>query len=114
MIQVSLSNEIKSDFVTRDYYKQLTRTGNWLIWKAHRQWWNTVIDDATLTKADPSSVIIEQDVFPDKSGEELLPILKRCRWLSIDDAFSEVFSKKLTEINAPRESTTVVTTTLRS
>ena len=45
------------------------------------------MDDATLTKADPLSVLIEQDVFRNKGGEELLSILKRSRWLSIYDEF---------------------------
>ena len=93
MIQVSLSNEIKSDFVTRDYYKQLTRTGNWLIWKAHRQWWNTVIDDATLTKADPSSVIIEQEEFNGKMDTALSQFFHRSICLSIDEELWEGVTK---------------------
>ena len=32
------------------------------------------MDDITLSKVDPVSVIIEQYVFPDKPGEGLLPI----------------------------------------
>ena len=93
MIQVSSSNEIKSDFVTRDYYKQLTRTGNWLIWRAHKQWWNTIIDDATLTNTDPSSVIIEQEEFNGKLDTALTQILHRSICLSIDDKLLEGVTK---------------------
>ena len=72
------------------------------------------MDDAILTKSDPSLVIIEQHVFPDKSGEELLPILKRSRILSIDDKFFEGITKKTTGIETHTDSTTVVSTRLRS
>ena len=72
------------------------------------------MDDAILTKSDPSLVIIEQHVFPDKSGEELLPILKRSRILSIDDEFFEGITKKTTGIDTPKGAATVATTRLRS
>ena len=72
------------------------------------------MDDAILTKSDPSLVIIEQHVFPDKSGEELLPILKRSRILSIDDEFFEGITKKTTGIDTPKGVATVATTRLRS
>ena len=72
------------------------------------------MNGTTLTKADNSSVIIEQDVIPDKSWEGLLSILKRSRRISIDDAFSEGVTKKLVEMYTHKESVTVVTTRLRS
>ena len=37
------------------------------------------MDDTTLTKANPSSVIIERDVLLYKSLEGVLPILKKSR-----------------------------------
>ena len=57
---------------------------------------------ATLTKADPSSVIIEQDILLDKSCEGLLSILKRSRWLLIDGEFSEGVTKKQQELTHTR------------
>ena len=72
------------------------------------------MDGAILTKADPSSVIIEHVVCLDKSGQELLPIFKRSRCLSIGDEFLEGISKKPAGIETPKESITVVTTRLRS
>ena len=57
---------------------------------------------ATLIKADPSSVIIEQGVCLDKSGEELQPTFKRSRCLSIDDEFSEGVTKKQQELRLLR------------
>ena len=72
------------------------------------------MDVATLIKSDPSLFIIEQDLCLDKSGEVLLPIFKRSRCLSIDDEFSDGVTKKTTWIETHTDSTTVVSTRLRS
>ena len=66
------------------------------------------MDDVTLTNANPSSVIIERDVLPDKSREGLLPILKISRWVSIHNEFLEGIYKISVGIVIPKESTTVV------
>ena len=72
------------------------------------------MDYTTLTKVYPSSAIIEKEVFRDKSSEELLLILKISRWLSIDAEFPEGVTKKPAGIDTPKESTTILTTRLRS
>ena len=72
------------------------------------------MDDVTLTKSDHSLIIIEHEVFIDKLDKQLLQIFKRSIFLSTNDEVSEGVTTRLTGIEIPKQSTTVVTTILRS
>ena len=72
------------------------------------------MSEATLTKADPSSVIIER-VLTYEGSMQLLPVnFKRFMGLVIDYACSEGVSRNPSGTDFPNESTIVVTINVKS
>ena len=63
------------------------------MWKAHKQWWQPSMSEATLTKAEPSSDIIERE-FTYEGSMQLLPVnFKRFMCVVIDSECSEGANK---------------------
>ena len=72
------------------------------------------MSEATLTKAEPSSVITERE-FSYEGAMQLLPVnFKRFTCLVIDSECSEGANRNPSGTDFPNESTTVVTTNDKS
>ena len=67
------------------------------------------MSEATLTKAEPSSVIIERQLIYERSMQLLFVNFKRLMCLVIDSECSEGASRNPSVTDFPNESTTVVT-----